>query len=231
MFKQEVTTSSFVVNQDCELNINAPSCNLTFEKGVKYCFISQMTSCQLNILVKGEIDLIFLHKNSDQKSEVKIELINKNARVNAREITLVNHQEKFDKKIEIIHQEKETFSDYLFLGFALGNSSLNIAAKSKIPKGKSKSEARQILKIMTDENGKAQGQPGLFIDDFDVRASHGNSIGQIDRRQIYYLQTKGISYKEAWWMVIEGYIKTVLKGVEEERKAFLINELRNELIK
>ena len=53
----------------------------------------------------------------------------------------------------------------------------------RIYKGMSGSDTHQTNKIIVfDEGCKAQANPYLYIDEYDVKASHGASVGKIGRR-------------------------------------------------
>ncbi len=83
--------------------------------------------------------------------------------------------------------------------------------------------------MVTEDKAKAIGQPGLFIDDFDLKASHGNSIGQIDQRTLYYLQSKGISKANARWIIIQGLMQEALSSLETNDSKKIITTIREAL--
>lgn len=200
-----------------------------FDPTIKKCIIERTNAHNITLIINHDLDLLFLHQDQGAKAEITINLVKPNIEMQIRELALVDHSHQFHKTITISHQGVRTKSDYQFFGFAINQSQLQISAKSMIKKGMRQSEAHQILRILTDDQAKATGQPGLFIDDFDVKASHGNAIGQIDKRQLYYLQTKGISLLKARWMIMEGHMLAALKMIDEKSKQVIINNLKAKL--
>ena len=68
--------------------------------------------------------------------------------------------------------------------------------------------------------------PLLLIDENDVKASHALTIGQPDADQLYYLQSRGLSTKQAVGLLSVGYFLPVIDLVEDEE---LKDSLRQEM--
>jgi Fe-S cluster assembly protein SufD len=183
---------SIVIKENCELVIKKSNCDISFLKNVNKVYISELVDSKISFVIASDISILFFHKDGNSKSNIKIKLTKHNAHATIREIALTTKDHQYEKNIELIHKHKSTFSDFKFFGFATNNSKIKISALSIVKKGMSKSEAHQMINIITEKNAHGEGQPGLLIDDFDVKASHGNSIGQISNKEVYYLQTKGI---------------------------------------
>ena len=56
----------------------------------------------------------------------------------------------------------------------------------------------------------------LYIDENDVKASHALTIGQPDADQLYYLQSRGLSTRQAVGLLSIGYFKPVISLIEDE---------------
>ena len=66
----------------------------------------------------------------------------------------------------------------------------------------------------------------ILIDENDVKASHALTIGQPDADQLYYLQSRGLSTKQAVGLLSVGYFLPVIDLVEDEE---LKDSLRQEM--
>jgi Fe-S cluster assembly protein SufD len=65
----------------------------------------------------------------------------------------------------------------------------------------------------------ANSIPSLQIEANDVRATHGATVGQIDKDQLFYLTARGLSEKEAENLIVKGFFEPVIqKTVDEEMK-------------
>ena len=58
--------------------------------------------------------------------------------------------------------------------------------------------------------------PGLEILANDVRCTHGATLGQVDREQLFYLMARGLSRGEAERLIVRGFFQDVLDRVELE---------------
>lgn len=201
---------------------------LTLEREGIYLF-EKLIDSKVNINIKSNVKLIFLHDDKNSNSKVQINLVSDNANAIVREIVVTSDEQNFCKTVDIFHLAKKTKSDYVFFGFAKNKSNLKISVKSRILKGNSQSEAHQIIRILTTDSAQATGEPGLLIDDFDVKASHGNSIGQVSERDLYYLQTKGVDKECAKWMILEGKIKESLNGLDDSIRLPLIKYFKERI--
>ena len=58
--------------------------------------------------------------------------------------------------------------------------------------------------------------PILYIDEDDVKASHALSVGQPDAEQLYYLNSRGLTMRQAIGLLSVGYFKPILELIEDE---------------
>jgi Fe-S cluster assembly protein SufD len=56
-----------------------------------------------------------------------------------------------------------------------------------------------------------------LIDEYDVEASHGAAIGQMDELQLYYLMSRGMSESEAKSLIINGYTLPFISLIANEK--------------
>jgi Fe-S cluster assembly protein SufB/Fe-S cluster assembly protein SufD len=63
------------------------------------------------------------------------------------------------------------------------------------------------LRVLTlDKTVKATAEPELEIEANNVKASHSASVGQVEREQILYLMSRGLSEAQAIESIIEGWL-------------------------
>ena len=48
----------------------------------------------------------------------------------------------------------------------------------------------------------------------DVRCTHGATVGRVDREQLFYLMSRGLSRSEAERLIVRGFFEDVLARVE-----------------
>ncbi|HIG97989.1 TPA: hypothetical protein HA231_01015 [Candidatus Woesearchaeota archaeon] len=87
------------------------------------------------------------------------------------------------------------------------------------------SEGHQKTNILLlSDTARASPIPKLEIDNYDVKASHEASVGQLDREKLFYLMSRGLGEREASILAVEGFFDPLLKGLpadlaEDIRKA------------
>jgi Fe-S cluster assembly protein SufD len=79
--------------------------------------------------------------------------------------------------------------------------------------------------IMFDLTSKAVAKPYLFIDEYDVKASHSCGVGRIDENQIYYLCSRGLSTYQARRFITLGYLTPILTYLSNENLKAEINDV------
>ena len=76
--------------------------------------------------------------------------------------------------------------------------------------------------LILSEDSKADSIPNLEINNYDVKCSHGSSIGHIDKDKLFYLMSRGISKEDSVKLVVDGFLGEIIDYVSNE-------ELREEL--
>ena len=81
----------------------------------------------------------------------------------------------------------------------------------EVPKVAQKTDASQLSKnLILSKNAIIDTKPELRIVADDVRCSHGATISQFQDEEIFYLQSRGISYEKAAELLLEGYCKEII---------------------
>ena len=75
---------------------------------------------------------------------------------------------------------------------------------------------QQNRNLLLSKSAHADSIPGLEIMANDVRCTHGATLGQVDREQLFYLMTRGLTRSEAERLIVRGFFQDVLDRVELE---------------
>ena len=85
--------------------------------------------------------------------------------------------------------------------------------------------------LTLSKNAKIKALPNLYIDEYDVIASHACSIGSVNKEDLFYLMSRGLSETEANKIVVMGYVKPILDHIEDENiKQEVEKEFANKLM-
>lgn len=149
--------------------------------------------------------------------KIQYDLLEEGANANLRLASLSKDQEKKNYEITLHHQAPNTYGDMDNYGIVQSAATLIIDGIGRIDKGQHQSSTHQTNKIIVfDPQCVAKANPYLYIDEYDVKASHGASVGKIDENHLYYLQSRGLSKQEAMHLVTYGYFLPVLEFITVE---------------
>ena len=79
----------------------------------------------------------------------------------------------------------------------------------------------QSTKIVTLGNSDNRINPNMFIGEEDTTAIHASTIGNISEEDLFYLMSRGISYKDAVKLIIKGMILSNINPDMDIRKKIL----------
>lgn len=128
-------------------------------------------------------------------------------------------KEKEDKEYEILihHNAPHTSGQMDNYGVVKDEGRLVIDGIGTITKGQKQSQSHQTNKIMVfDPKCRASANPYLYIDEYDVKASHAAGVGRMDEEHLYYLQSRGLSKKQAMQLITYGYLKPVIEVIDND---------------
>jgi Fe-S cluster assembly protein SufD len=94
-----------------------------------------------------------------------------------------------------------------------------------------KTDAYQLSKaLILNDDAEFDAKPELEIYADDVKCSHGSTSGSIDLDSLHYLKSRGIPEKEAYKMLISGFLGETLEKLNEENvKLFLLKKLEGQI--
>ncbi len=115
------------------------------------------------------------------------------------------------------HIAPSTTSDFAFKGALRDTARAVWRGMIRVEEGAQKTNAYQENRnLLLSKTAHADSIPGLEIMANDVRCTHGATLGQVDREQLFYLMTRGLSRAEAERLIVRGFFQDVLDRVELE---------------
>ncbi|MDF2557055.1 MAG: sufD [Bacillales bacterium] len=125
-------------------------------------------------------------------------------------------KQNFTTKIQ--HQGKRSEGYILKHGVMKDEASSIFNGIGYIEHGASKSNAQQSSRVlMLSPKARGDANPMLLIDEDDVIAGHAASVGRVDENQLYYLQSRGITQREAERLIIHGFLAPVVHELPVEQ--------------
>jgi Fe-S cluster assembly protein SufD len=115
------------------------------------------------------------------------------------------------------HIAPNTTSDFAFKGALRESASSVWRGMIRVEKDAQKTNAYQENRnLLLSESAHADSIPGLEILANDVRCTHGATVGQVDREQLFYLMSRGLSRGEAERLIVRGFFSEILDRIDLE---------------
>ena len=150
---------------------------------------------------------------------------------NLKIVTLGVKEQKTYFNSEVVNQGLSSKGDILQHGVLLDKSHIVFNGVGFIVKGATGSNAYQSSRMLTlSSEAKADANPMLLIDENDVMAGHGASLGRIDEEQLYYLQSRGLTRKESSRLLVHGFLSPVITELTVDKIKELVTILIDEKI-
>ena len=116
-----------------------------------------------------------------------------------------------------LHAAPDTTSDFAFKGALRDTAATVWRGMIRVEEGAQKTNAYQENRnLLLSKTATANSIPGLEILANDVRCTHGATLGQVDREQLFYLMSRGLSRSEAEQLIVRGFFQDVLDRIELE---------------
>ena len=144
------------------------------------------------------------------------------AAVNDTEVIFGNNEQSFDIFSKVTHEKPSTEGKVIEKSILKDKSKSLFKGMIRINEKASKSNSfLSGRSILLDKGAKSDAIPGLEIFTNDVKATHSSSVAQIDEEQIFYLQTRCLSRKEAERIIVEGFLEPLSRKMSTQVRAWI----------
>lgn len=188
-------------------------------------FIKPDKKKEKDFLINRQGKYVFFLFN--QSGRLKINLNCHRVKVYLFALFIGKNDDDFNLETVQNHQQGNNFSQLLVKGVFFDRSRFVHKGLIKIGKKAQKSHAYQKNQnLIVSENCFVESQPFLEILANDVFCTHGSTTGRLDKGQIDYLRTRGLTEKKAKQLLIEGFIKDLFQKMREKiDKKTVINKI------
>lgn len=197
-------------------------CSITLEENahLKALFWNECESlnseCVIMAKKDAKMELNLGEVNSGEvQSTQKIYLQGEGSELQLRSALAVSEKKHFE--IECVHEAPYTQSNMENYAVVYEKGNLKMNDTGRILKDAYGSNSHQSSRaLVLSEDQTCEITPILLIDENDVQASHATTIGQIDENQLYYLQTRGLTKKQALGLITVGYLMPIASVLDDE---------------
>ena len=152
-------------------------------------------------------------------------IIGENAQNDLKSIYLgINNQKKDLNYIAELKGQK-TNIDIDVQGALKDEAKKNFKGTIDFKKGAKKAKGNENEYCMLLSNkAKSIALPMLLCTEEDVEGNHSTASGKVDEKQLFYIMTRGISYKEAVKLIVKSKFNKIIERISDEN-------LKNEILK
>jgi Fe-S cluster assembly protein SufD len=161
-------------------------------------------------------------KSFDIGGDMGLQLIKadlgKYAHIDAGHLLYLNNDAQRGTISKIIHHGEHSTSHQEAKNILDGNARGIFDALIKVEHSAKYTKAHQNSKaILLHEKAYMVAKPQLEIYIDELEASHGSTTGQLDEKQLFYLQSRGIARTEARKMLVIAFANTLIEEVKDHR--------------
>lgn len=177
-----------------------------------------------NALFRG---IILTDGEGTVRLDTYVDCVGEGARAEVNGALLGSGTARSDALVVISHKVPNTTSNQLFRLVGNEKSSLSVASRVGVVRHAQKTVSEQSLRgLVLARTASCDLKPELEIFADDVRCDHGATVGELDRKALFYLQSRGIPYEEAATLLTEAFVADVFHDLPDQLAGVLEEEGR-----
>ena len=132
------------------------------------------------------------------RNDINIALAGREASASVNGLAITKGSQYHDTHLTIDHVVGDTKSEMTFRNMIDGKGEATINGRVLIRKDSQRSGTEQsIANLLLSESARVNPKPELEIYADDVTASHGCTVGSLDKTELFYLKSRGLSEADA----------------------------------
>ena len=136
------------------------------------------------------------------------------ADVSTAGVYLTHGRQHIDNHIAVDHTVGPATSRQNYRGIASGRSRCVFNGKAIVREGADGTDAEQSNhNLLLSDRAEVDTKPELEIYADDVKCAHGATVGQLDKRALYYLRTRGLDEDQAAQILTRAFVGQILEDI------------------
>ncbi len=136
---------------------------------------------------------------------------------------LTRAEQRQEAAVAMRHAALNGASRQTWRAVAADRSTASLAARVEVARGAQKTDGEQSLRgLLLQRTATVNLKPELEIFADDVKCAHGATVGELDQRALFYLQSRGLTPARARALLTRAFVADALDRIGEEavRDAF-----------
>ena len=161
-----------------------------------------------------------------------VEFEEAHAEASIQALSVLGGQSQIFHRVVMNHAKPFCTSRQVFKNILLGRSRSEFDSLVHVLPEAQKSDTRQLNKnLLLSDDALAFSRPQLQIDADDVSCTHGATVGRLEKDELFYLRSRGLSEGEARFVLIDGFAQEIIQEIREpalrsELESLMGRELR-----
>jgi len=158
----------------------------------------------------------FIVNGALSRSQMNINLDGEGAVFDFKGVCTFGQTERHYQHITVDHFHPLGTSQQVFKSVLGNQAKTEFNSIVYVHRNAQKSQSHQLNRnLMLSDEAQAYSRPQLKIYADDVQCNHGATTGQIDDKELFYLQSRGFSKNEARHVLIYGFVKEIIQTVPD----------------
>lgn len=181
-------------------------------KGNVYCGIKSFTNKELNIHLEKDshLTLEFFFKMENSKNKITI-MNEENSGLDLHYACLYKGENELTIQSIVNHSNSNT---KILVRAVEDKGTLLVKALGIIEEKTKNSIYLEDIKAITKENNRIKIKPDLIVKSDFVHAIHNATIAPVEKNELFYLESKGITKEKAKIIIKEGFLKEIIEKEE-----------------
>lgn len=160
------------------------------------------------------------------RNDVVVTIAGAHATANIHGVYLADGKQHIDNHILVDHGVGPATSMQDYRGIIGGRARCVFNGKALVREGADGTDAEQSNhNLLLSDTAEIDTKPELEIFADDVKCAHGTTVGQLDRKAIFYLRSRGLSYEQATILLTRAFAGHILKKLPIENVKKYIDQL------
>lgn len=168
--------------------------------------------------------------NGSRSLSVTARLQDRGASVRLYGMFLGRRTDRVSLSMETIHEAPATTGLTLLRSVLDDESVFDFDGMIRIlPAAQQSDDVLREHALLLSPRAVANAVPALEIQADDVRAAHAATAGRLDDDQVFYLQSRGLDERQAAHLIVQGFLDTVVRELDDKDLAAEVGQRVDEL--
>lgn len=179
-----------------------------------WCFNALRANLKRDSLLKS---IVHTSGTKSVRQDYRVFLQGENASCDLKGLSLLSENRQAHTNVHVEHAAPHCTSNQLFKNVLSDTSRASFEGKIYVHKKAQKTEAYQLNNnLLLSEKAIVNSKPNLEIFADDVKASHGATVSQLDKKHELYLKMRGIDAQTARKLLLMGFCLDLIDEIPIE---------------